>query len=67
MRHRSKHHPHNHDEPQPKVLAVQAVFKTGKGGRTRHILVWLQGQPLDAERKPGGVPETLGILASRMP
>ena len=49
------------------VLAVDAVFKTRKGGGTRQVLFWLQGRPLNAELKHGVVPETLGIIAVGIP
>jgi hypothetical protein len=49
------------------VLAVDAVCKTRQGGSTRPVLRGLQGGPLHAELQPGGVPETLGIIASRRP
>ena len=49
------------------VLAVDAVFKTRKGGGTRQVLRGLQGGPLHAELKQGVVPETIGIIAIRIP
>ena len=46
---------------------VDAVFKTRKGGSTRQVLRGLQGGPLHTELKQGVVPETIGIIAVRIP
>ena len=49
------------------VLAVYAVFQTREGGATRQVLLWLQGWPLDSKLDQGGVPQTMGIIAVRIP
>jgi hypothetical protein len=49
------------------VLAVDAVFKTGKGGGTRQGLRGFPGRPLHAELQHRVVPEPLGIIAVRIP
>ena len=49
------------------VLAVDAVFQTCKGGGTRPILRRVQGRPLHTALEHGVVPETLGIMAVRIP
>ena len=48
------------------ILAIDAVFKPGKGRGTRQGLRGLQGEPLHAELKQGVVPETIGIIAIRI-
>jgi hypothetical protein len=49
------------------ILAVDAVFKTGKGRGARQVLRGIQGGPLHAELQQGVVPETIGIIAIRIP
>jgi hypothetical protein len=49
------------------ILAVDTVFQTGKGWGTRQVLCGLQRGPLHAELQQGVVPETIGIIAIRIP
>jgi hypothetical protein len=49
------------------VFAVHLMLQTGEGGGTRQVLRRLQGKPLHAELKQGVVPETIGIIAIRIP
>jgi hypothetical protein len=49
------------------VLAVDAVCKPRKGGGTCQSRCGLQGEPLHAELQQRVVPETLGIMAIRIP
>ena len=49
------------------VLAVDAVCKTGKGRGPGQVLRGLQRRPCHTALQQGGVPETLGIMASRIP
>jgi hypothetical protein len=56
-----------HAREPVEILAVDAVFKPGKGRGTRQVLRGLQGGPLHTELKQGVVPETIGIIAIRIP
>ena len=56
-----------HAREPAEILAVDAVFKPGKGRGTRQVLRGLQGRPLHTELQQGGVPETIGIIAIRIP
>jgi hypothetical protein len=49
------------------ILAVDAGCKPGKGRGTRQVLRGLQGRPLHTELKQRVGPETMGILAIRIP
>ena len=58
----------NHHAREPgAILAVAAVCQPGKGRGTRQGLRGLQGGPLHTELPQGVVPETLGIMALRIP
>src|SRR4029453_5601014 len=50
-----------------KILAVDTMFKTGKGRGTCQVLRGIQGGPLHAELQQGVVSETLGIIAIGIP
>ena len=48
------------------VLAVHLVFQTREGGRTRQVLLRVQGAPLDPEFEERVTAETVGVIPVRI-
>src|SRR4051812_41894581 len=44
------------------VFAVHLVFKTREGGRTRQVVLRVQGTPLDSQCEQGVMTETVGVI-----
>jgi hypothetical protein len=48
------------------VFAVYLVFKPWEGGRTRQVLLWLQGAPFDPQFEHGVMAEVIGVIRVRI-